>query len=134
MLSGSCTDSKYCPSITAIFHDPCALLSPKSWPLQVEMWLWDPMKSLNTESDSNEVRWNLVVPSLSHVWLFVTLWTALHQAPLSFILSLLLQYCCSCLLWTCHPKCYLSIWRAVLGFLEITIKAAKQGISCLSTG
>lgn len=116
MLSGSCTDLKYCPSITAIFHGPCALLSPKSWPLQVEMWLWDPMKSFNRESDSNEVRWTLVaVPSLSGC---LTLWDPVNctaQAPLSFTLSLRLQYCCSCLLWTCHPKCYLSIWKSCAG-------------------
>ena len=63
------TDLKYCPSITAIFHDSWALLSPKSWSFQVEMWLWDSMKSFNRDSDSSEVRWTLVVVlSLSHVW------------------------------------------------------------------
>ena len=112
------------------------LKSPKSWPLQVEMWLWDSVKSSDRESDSSEVGWTLaaVFPWLSHTWLFGTLCIAAQQASLSFTSSLLLQYCCSCLLWACHPRCCLSIWRAVLGFLEITIKAAKQGISCLGAG
>ena len=34
-------------------------------------------------SFSNAWKWKVRVKSLSHVWLFVTPWTAAHQAPLS---------------------------------------------------
>ena len=34
-------------------------------------------------SFSNAWKWNVKVKSLSHVWLFVTPWTAAYQAPLS---------------------------------------------------
>ena len=34
-------------------------------------------------SFSNAGKWKVKVKSLSHVWLFVTPWTAAHQAPLS---------------------------------------------------
>ena len=50
---------------------------------------------LNLAPESQEVtvtschRWHIVavVQSLSHVWLFLTPWTAAHQASLSFIVS-----------------------------------------------
>ena len=40
-----------------------------------------------------------VVQSLSCVWLFVTPWTAAHQASLSFTIS-----------WSCSNSCPLSLW------------------------
>ena len=44
----------------------------------------------------------LVVQSLSHVQLFVTSWTAAHQASLSFTVSWSLLNSCP-LSWWCHP-------------------------------
>ena len=41
----------------------------------------------NQQSWGLHCRWFVVVQSLSHVWLFATLWTAVHQASLSFIIS-----------------------------------------------
>ena len=44
----------------------------------------------------------VVVQSLSHVWLFVTPWTAAHQAPLSITNSQSLLNSCPSSRW-CHP-------------------------------
>ena len=44
----------------------------------------------------------VVVQSLSHAWLFVTLWTAAPQASLSFTISRNLLNSCP-LSWWCHP-------------------------------
>ena len=50
----------------------------------------------------------LVVQLLSHVWLFVTPWTAARQAPLSFTVSWSLLKSCPLSQW-CHPTISSSI-------------------------
>ena len=44
----------------------------------------------------------LLIQSLSHVWLFVTPWTATHQASLSFTISQNLLKLMCLLSWWCH--------------------------------
>ena len=50
----------------------------------------------------------LVVQSLSHVWLFATLWTAAYQASLSFTSFWVFSNSCS-LNWWCHPTISTSV-------------------------
>ena len=49
-------------------------------------WKWYNHVGKQSGSSSN-VRVNIVVLSLSHIWLFVTPWTVAHQASLSFTIS-----------------------------------------------
>ena len=46
-------------------------------------------------------QWVVVVQSLSHVWLFMTPWTVVHQASLSFTISQSFSNSCPLNLW-CH--------------------------------
>ena len=77
---------------------------------------------LEPVSKKGQVRKYCVVQSSSHVWLFVTLWTAVHQASLSFTISLsLLKFMSneSVMLSNfilCHP---LLLWPSIFSSIRI---------------
>ena len=51
-------------------------------------WAWRPLRTQMLPHHWAQVTLAVVVHSLSHVQIFVTLWTAAHQPPLSFTISL----------------------------------------------
>ena len=64
---------------------PC---SPSEWPQQLPSQPRAPsLSSAQAHAILPNHRFHPVVQSLSHVWLFATLWTAACQASLSFIIS-----------------------------------------------
>ena len=86
----------------------------------------------------------LIIQSLSHVWLFATPWTAVHQASLSFIISRsLLNFVSiesvtpSNHLILCHPLLLLpSIFPSIRVFsskLALHIRWPKYGASALAS-
>ena len=72
LTRGAVLSMRCCFTTTVRAATASAVALPGS-PLNLQCWAWG--LSLSSES---------VVQSLSHVWLFVTPWTAAHQASLSF--------------------------------------------------
>ena len=76
--------------------------------------------------------WDCVVQLLSHVWLFVTLWTAACQAPLSFTLSgSLLKFMCTELVTLSNHLilcCLLLLWPSIFPIIRVFSNELVLGI------